>query len=332
MSFLWPSMLLLLLLIPLFVGFYFLLQQRRKRLIVSYGNLGFVQAESGRGPGARRHIPPALFLLSLTALTFALARPQTVMNLPRVEGTVILVFDVSGSMAADDIKPTRMEAAKAAASEFVERQPPGVQVGIVAFSEGGLSVLTPTNDKETLTASIQRLSPQRGTSLANGILVALDTIAKDNGQETDSDAPAPGVTPTPVPEGKYSSAVIVLLTDGENNMLPDPFAAAQTARDRGVRVHTIGVGSAAGVILEVNDYRVHTQLDEAALKQISQITDGTYFNAQSEEDLREIYENIEPQFVIKAEEMEVTSVFAGIGILILLIGGAFSLLWFSRVP
>ena len=125
----------------------------------------------------RRHIPPALFLAGLTILIVALARPQTVVSLPRVEGTVILAFDVSGSMAADDMKPTRMEAAKAAARDFVQRQPPSVQIGVVAFSDNGFSVQVPTNDQDAILAAINRLTPQRGTSLANGIRASLNAIA-----------------------------------------------------------------------------------------------------------------------------------------------------------
>ena len=142
----------------------------------------------------------------------------------------------------------------------------------------------------------------------------------------------PHATPTPVPVSADNSAVIVLLTDGENNMDPDPLAAAQFAADRGVPIHTIAIGSVEGVDLTVNGFTVHTQVDEATLQQIAEITDGFYFNAETEEDLRTIYESIEPGFRINKEETEVTAVFAGLSILILLIGGMLSLLWFSHVP
>ena len=333
MSFIWPVMLLLLLLIPLFVGLYLRLQQRRRRLAASYGALGLMQEAAGRQLGSRRHLPPALFMVGLTLLLFALARPETVVSLPRVEGTVILGFDVSGSMAADDLKPTRMEAAKAAAQEFIQHQPNTVQIGIVAFSDGGFTVQTPTNDQEAILATINRLTPQRGTSLGQGILAALNTIAADAEQALPLDptlTPAP--SPTPVPAGTYTPAVIILLTDGENNQDPDPLAAAQAAADRGVRIYTVGIGRAAGTTLNVDGFTVHTRLDEAMLQQISQLTDGLYYNAENEEELRAIYENLEPQLVIKPEKMEVTSIFAGTSILILLIGGTFSLLWFSRLP
>lgn len=336
MSFIWPAMLLLLLLIPLSAGLYLILQQRRRRrLAASYGAFGLVQEAAGRGPGLRRHIPPALFMFSLSILLLALARPQAVVTLPQVEGTVILVFDISGSMAADDLKPTRIEAAKTAARQFVQSQPATVQIGIVAFSDGGFAVQAPTNDQEAILATINRLTPQRGTSVGQGIVAALNTIFGESEQEPslDNSPTAPPLpTPTPLPQGTYTPAVIILLTDGENNEAPDPLEAAQLAAERGVRIYTVGVGSAAGTTLEVNGFTVHTQLDEAMLQQIAQLTAGAYYNAANEQELQAIYENLKPHLVIKSEDMEVTSIFAGAGILALLMGGAFSMLWFSRVP
>ena len=333
MSFIWPAMLVLLLLIPLCVGLYIRMQQRRRRIAERYGSLGLTPEAAGRRLGSRRHIPPALFLVGLTILMLALARPQTVVSLPRIEGTVILAFDVSGSMAADDMKPTRMEAAKAAARGFVQRQPASVQIGVVAFSDNGFAVQAPTNDQEAILASINRLTPQRGTSLANGILASLNTIAAGAGaplQLSSNRSPTP--TPTPVPKGAYTSAVIVLLTDGENTVSPDPLAAAQAAADRGVRIYTVGIGSAAGATLHIDGFAIHSQLDEAMLQHISQITDGVYYNAENEEDLRKIYEDLDPQLVVKSEKMEVTSILAGAGLFVLLIGGTLSLRWFSRLP
>ena len=336
MSFIWPPMLLSLLLMPLGVALYVRLQRRRRRLAASYGSLGLVQETAGRRLGGRRHVPPALFLLGLTLLAVALARPRTVLSLPKVEGTVILAFDVSGSMAADDLKPTRMEAAKAAARAFVQRQPRTVQIGVVAFSDSGFSVQAPTNDQEAVLAAIDRLAPARGTSLANGILASLNTIAAADGRQTprlySNLTPTPTPTPTPVPKGTYAPAVIVLLTDGENTAPPNPLAAAQVAADRGVRIDTVGIGSAAGATLRVEGFAVRTRLDEATLQQIAQLTDGAYYNAEDEQDLRAIYENLGSRLVSKPELTEVTSMLAGAGLLALLAGGAFSLLWFSRLP
>ncbi|HET7142793.1 MAG TPA: VWA domain-containing protein, partial [Anaerolineales bacterium] len=193
----------------------------------------------------------------------------------------------------------------------------------------------PTNDQATILAAIDRLQPQRGTSVANGIIVSLNTIANVTGQEPIvgfNDSEAAAIRPTPVPTSSDNSAVIVLLTDGENNMDPDPLAAAQFAADRGVPIHTIAIGSVEGVNLTVNGFTVFTKVDEATLQQISEITDGYYFNAETEEDLSTIYESIEPGFKINREETEVTAVFAGMSILVLLAGGMLSLLWFSHVP
>lgn len=343
MSFIWPTMLICLLSLPVFVLLYVQLQLRRKRIAARYGSLGLLQQTGGREIGLRRHVPSALFLVGLAILVFGLARPQAVVSVPRLEGTVILTFDVSGSMAADDIKPTRMEAAKAAARDFVQNQPSSVQIGVVAFSDSGFSVQPPTNDQDLILAAIDRLAPQRGTSLANGILVSLNTIAmRLNGGPppqvegepshlTDL-TPAPTLTPTPVPRGVYVPAVMVLLTDGENNESPDPLAAAQTAADHGVRIYTVGLGSPTGTTLHINGFTVHTQLDEAMLEQIAQITGGTYYNAESEQDLRKVYDELDTQLVVKPEKMEITSIFAGASILVLLIAGVFSLLWFGRLP
>jgi Ca-activated chloride channel family protein len=333
MTFIWPTMLLFLLLVPLLIGLYTRIQLRRGRIAEGLGSMGFMQAAEGGRLGWRRHIPQAIFLVGLTIMVVALARPETVVSLPRREGTVILAFDVSGSMAAEDMQPTRMEAAKAAARDFVQRQPSSVQIGVVAFSDGGIAVQAPTNDQEAILASIERLTPQRGTSLGHGILASLNEIAVSAGEDVGSPSdPTPMPTPTPVPRGTYVPAVIVLLTDGENTQSPDPIAAAQAAADRGVRIYTIGIGSTTGITLQVNGFTVVTQLNEAMLQQISQLTDGAYFKAESEEDLRTIYESLEPQLVTKPEKTEVTSIFAGVSILMLLFGSTFSLLWFGRIP
>jgi Ca-activated chloride channel family protein len=334
MSFIWPAMLCLLLLLPVFIGLYIGLFMRRRRATVRYGSLGLMP-QVGRGFGLRRHIPTLFFVLALAILIVALARPQAVVSLPKVVGTVILAFDVSGSMAADDLKPTRMEAAKAAAQEFVQRQPRSVQIGVVAFSDSGISVQAPTNDRDAILDAIKRLKPERGTSLANGIFASLRAIDSANGPVTNfysNRTPEPTPTPTPVPAGTYTSGMIVLLTDGENNVDPDPFEAAQAAAERGVRIYTVGIGSVTGANLNIEGFTAHTQLDEQTLKEISTLTDGAYYNAGDEEQLLKIYETITTQLIIKPEETEITSIFAGVGILIMLVGAAFSLLWLGRLP
>ena len=339
LTFIWPAMLIFLALVPVFIAAYIWMQQQRRGLTARYGNPALVVQESvGADPSLRawatgavgrrtllRHIPPALFLVALAILIIALARPQTVVSLPRLEGTIILAFDVSGSMAADDLEPTRIEAAKAAARTFVERQPSTVQIGVVTFSDGGFATQPPTDDQAAILASINRLTLQRGTSLARGIEAALNVIEAGSNEEltlATSSTETPVATPTPVPKGTYKPAVIVLLTDGENNQDPDPLVAAQVASDRGVRVYSIGIGSAEGAILNIEGFSVRSRLDEETLRQIAELTGGTYYGAENEEELRTIYDQLNPELVLKPQETEVTALFAGAGILVLLLGAA----------
>lgn len=335
MSFLWPYALLSLLATPLLVLGYLRAQRRREQLLAARGALGLVQNAAGQAPGRRRHLPYALLLGGVILLCLALARPEAQLRLPHIEGVVLLAFDVSGSMAAEDLKPTRMEAARMAAMEFVERQPPGVQVGVVAFSESGFTVQPPTTDRAAVLATLQRLQPERGTSLASGILTALNTIfatPEPSGAVYSNLTPTPTPTPTPAPPGSYASAAIVLLSDGENTAPPDPLEAARIAADRGVRIYTVGVGSPAGVNIVIDGLTYHTRLDEAMLQTIAEMTAGAYYNAQTEEELSAIYEALELELVVKPQRTEITALFAGVAMLFILSGGLLSMLWFGRAP
>ena len=335
MSFIWPQLLLSLILLPLGIVVYRALETRRRRAMIKVG-LGLGQAPVRRRVRLRAQIPSVLFVAGLAVLLVALARPQATVDLPREEGTVVLAFDVSGSMAADDLKPTRMAAAKAATTAFVQDQPAGVVIGVVAFSNAGLSVQAPTDDQATVLAAIKRLAPQQGTSLAQGINASLAAIVlAENPPATNyysNRTPAPSVSPVPVPPGSDSSAVIILLTDGENTQPPDPTAAAQAAADRGVRIDTVGIGSAAGTTLTVDGFKVHTQLDASTLQQISQVTGGTYYAAGDEQALTRIYSDLGSRLVVKPQMIEVTALFAGGGILLLALGAIASLAWLGRLP
>jgi Ca-activated chloride channel family protein len=266
----------------------------------------------------------------------ALARPQGEVSVPHQEGTVILAFDISGSMAGTDLLPTRLDAARAAAKDFVERQPASVVVGVVAFSDSGVAVQQPSNDQATVLAAIDRLAPQRGTSVGQGILASLATIATaaagPNVDYYSNRSPAPTPSPTPVPAGVHAPAVIVLLTDGENNENPDPIQAAQAAADRGIRIYTVGIGSAAGADLDLNGFQVHSTLDAASLKQISDITGGTYYEATDTASLHSIYDNLDTTLVLRTEQIELTALFAAAGLALLLAGGVLSLVWLGRLP
>jgi Ca-activated chloride channel homolog len=336
MSFIWPSLLLILFFVPVLVLLYLWLQRRRHSFAARYGSLGLVHDTVGSGIGVRRHVPAMIFLAGITILLFSLSRPQATVSVPKIEGTVMLTFDVSGSMAAEDLQPTRMEAAKTAARDFVGKQPSGISIGVVVFSDGGISVQPPTDNREETLTTIDRLVPRRGTSIGNGILVALNTIAVDAGDapilNTNDLSQDPAVTPVEAPQGWYPSSVIVLFTDGENNQEPDPAMAAEVAADLGVRVYTVGVGTAAGAPIEVEGMTVHTSLDETMLQFIAFETGGVYYNAGNQEELDRIYNDLEPKLAIKPEEMEMTSIFAGLGMFVFLIGGMLSLLWFGHVP
>jgi len=338
MSFIWPQMLPVLLLIPVGIAISLVIDGKRRNRLAAYG----VSGGSGitrRRLGIRHRIPALMAVVGLTLMALAMSRPQAVVPLPRTEGTVILAFDISASMSATDLTPTRMDAAKAAAKDFVSRQPSSVTIGVVAFSDSGIAVQTPVTDRDTILAAIDRLSPEKGTSVARGIQASLNAIAvaeagpfAGNYYSNQSPAPTPTPTPTPVPSGTHAPAAIVLLSDGENNESPDPFAAAQAAADMGVRIYTVGLGSAAGTTLNLDGFQVFTQLDQATLQQISQTTGGTYYGPADAQQLRSIYDNLDTQLVVQPQETEVTSLVAGLGLLMLLAGGLTSLLWLGRLP
>ena len=328
MTFIWPWMLFTLLLVPLFVGVYMRLRRKRQQAAVDLGPLGVIRDSSGHSPSRRRHIPPLFSLLGLTLLIFGLARPEMFVDLARVEGTVILAFDVSSSMTADDLEPTRMEAAKAAARAVVEHQPSSVQIGVVAFGNGGLVVQPPTDDQAAVFAAIDRLNPQGATSLAQGIYSALNAIAGE-AIAIDLAALEEGV---PVEIGSYPSAVVLLLTDGENTASTDPLEIAQLAAEAGVRIYPVGIGSPEGAVLQIDGFNILSQLNETTLQEIASLTNGSYYLADDEKSLQEIYEKVDLQLTIRGEKMEVTAIFAGFSLLLFLVGGILSLLWFGRMP
>jgi Ca-activated chloride channel family protein len=333
MTFLWPQALLLLALVPIGILVYRAIGRRRRATV--FGDLDRSPASTRRRRLLAR-VPALLFVVGITVIVVALARPQATVDVPREEGTVILAFDISGSMAATDMAPTRMDAAKAAAKAFVERQPASVVIGIVAFSDSGVAVQQPTNDQAAILAAIGRLAPDKGTSVGRGILASLDVIATaaagPNVNYYSGASPTPTPEPTPVPAGTHAPAVIILLTDGENNEQPDPIAAAQTAADRGVRIFPVGIGSAAGADLTLKGFTVHTQLDEATLQQVADTTGGTYAAAADAASLMSIYDHLDTAIVLRNQELELTAIVAGAGLLLLLAAGLASLAWLGRVP
>ncbi len=348
MTFQSPLLLLTIGLVPLFVLATRRIDEGRRRKLATLGGIGRLTSGGGSAatgtpgtpgtPGTRSladRIPAFLVIAALVLFAIALARPQATVALPRVEGTVVLTFDVSGSMAADDVQPTRMESAKAVAKAIVERQPQGVVIGVVAFSDAGLSILAPTSDQATVLQAIDRLGPARGTSVGQGILAALDAI-----QQAEADTPPgyysnrsapPTEAPAPVAPGSHADAAIVLFSDGENNERPDPLSAAQVAANEGVRILTVGVGTTGGTTLDLDGFRVQTSLDEALLQQVSSVTDGTYQPAASA-DPGAVYTNLSARLVSRDEEIEVTALVAGAGLILLVAGVITSLARSGRLP
>jgi Ca-activated chloride channel family protein len=224
-----------LLLIPVLIGLYARAQQRRRTAALRFASAALAQNIWGNAPRFVRHVPALFFLVATAIMLIGAARPQTEATLPVHEGTIILAIDVSGSMQADDAKPTRMEAAKSAASSFADKQPPDIRIGVVSFTDNAFIVQAPTTDHAAVAAAIKRLQPPRGTNVSAGILSSLDAIF--NTTLAAGTAPQPGVTPrptpTPVPQGEHSPAVIILLTDGESNVGPDPLDVAHQAAKQG---------------------------------------------------------------------------------------------------
>jgi len=355
MTWLWPESLLLLGLIPFMVALYIWMLRRRRRFAVRYSSLALVRDALPGQSRWRRHFPFALFLLALTALVIAMARPAAIVTVPTNQTTIILSLDVSRSMCSTDIKPSRLQAAKQAALSFIQHQKYSTQIGVVAFGGFAELVQPPTTDQELLQDAVQSLVTGRRTAIGSGILTALDAIA-----EIDKNV-APSVTsansalaPTPVPKGAYAPDIIVLLTDGVSNSGPLPLDAAQQAVDRGVRVYTIGFGTAnggefpncagqfgpndpfggpgfgrdpGGFGFGFGGGGFRRGIDEDTLKQIAAMTGGEYYSAESADELQKVFQRLPTYLIAKHQTLEISVGFAALAAL--LVGAAIlmSFIW-----
>jgi Ca-activated chloride channel homolog len=351
MDLLWPGFLLLLVLIPLLLGIYIWILRRRKRFTVRYSSLSLVHEALPRQSRWRRHIPFALFLLALTSLIFALVRPVAIFTTPAADRTIILTMDVSRSMCSTDVLPNRLEAAKKAAISFIQRQAGRTQIGVVAFAGFAAIVQPPTNDQELLLDAVQNLLTARRTAIGGGILKSIDAIAEiDKSIAPSAFDPSTGTQPTAVPKGAYAPSIIVLLTDGVSNSGPSPLSAAQQAADRGIRVYTIGYGTAdaEGVpncnpgAPQNNDQfffgggnfgggggggGFRRGIDEETLRKIADMTGGKYYSAESSNDLETIFRSLPTDLITKHETMEISVFFAMLGALLLGLSLVLSFLW-----
>jgi len=335
MTFAWPAMLWLLVLVPALGALHALASRRRRATRERAAAVLRLADLRGLGPGVRRHVPAALFLLGMAIGIVALARPSASVLLPHRRGTVILSVDISGSMRARDIFPNRMEAVKSAARAFVKAQPAGLRLGVVAFSSSAFLVQAPTANKALVLEAIDRLHPQMFTAVGSGLLAALDAIFP-RPPEAGSDPNAPLVNEAPdeqpaVAPGSDTSAAIILLSDGQSNQGPDPLDAAQAAASRGVRVFTIGVGTREGTNLSFGGFAFHAILDEATLKKIALITRGSYFKASSAGELQGIYRSLGTRLQVERADTEITALLLAAALVTFLLMGALSMAWFHRL-
>jgi len=346
MTFLWPEMLWLLLIVPALVAGYFYILRRKQESAVKYASLTMVKQAIRAGQRFRRHIPPLLFLLALIAMTVAIARPAAIVLLPSQYQTIILAMDVSGSMRATDVKPNRLAAAQATAKAFVAEQPSNVRIGVVSFAATASVVQSPTQSREDIITAIDRFQLQRGTAIGSGIIVSLATIFPDAGIDVSSfiygrrgargvplDQAGKSDQPTfkPVAPGSYTSAAIILLSDGQRTTGPDSLEAAQLAADRGVRIFTVGFGTQSGETIGFEGWSMRVRLDEETLKTIAHMTRGEYFYAGTATDLKKVYQVLNSKFLLEKKPMEISSLFAGAAALIAVTSALLSLLWFHRI-
>ncbi|MCW2846204.1 MAG: Ca-activated chloride channel family protein [Marmoricola sp.] len=315
MSFLSPWWLLLLVPVLLLVVAYVLQQRRRSRYAVRFASLPMLERLAPRSPGWRRHLPAALLLLAFVALALAAARPEADVRVPRKNATVIVAIDVSISMRATDVEPSRLEAAAAAATKFVEDLPKGFNIGLVTFS-GQTSVrAAPTTDRKEVEAALQNLTLSTRTAIGEGVFTSLDEIKS-----------------TAVRAGqKKVPGTVVLLSDGTNTTGRTPQEAAAAARAAGVPVSTIAYGTQSGTV-ELEGQLVPVPVDRETLATLARDAGGRAYTAETSNELDNVYDNIRSSIGLRTETREITQYFAALALFLGLVAAGLSLRWFARLP
>ena len=344
-NFLWPQFLWLLLALPLLVLVYLWLLRRKKKTALRYASLSIVREAMGAGQTIRRHIPPLLFLFALGFMLLASSRPSAVVTLPSNQQTIMLAMDVSGSMRATDVKPSRIVAAQTAAKAFLTELPRTVKVGIVAFAGSAQVAQIPTVNREDLASAIDRFQLQRGTAIGNGIVMSLATLFPDAGIDLQAlqtgrdrqrglaidEAKKETKAFTPVAPGSFNSAAIILLTDGQRTTGVDSLEAAKMAADRGVRIYTVGIGTVDGETIGFEGWSMRVRLDEETLKAIAAKTQAEYYYAGTAADLKKVYETLSSRLTVEKKETEISGLLALAAALLALLSAGLSLLWFNRI-
>ena len=320
MSFASPTLLWGLLLVPVLLLAYLLVQRRRIKYAARFTNLDLLANIVDASPGRRRRVPAILALAALAALLVAVARPQAVIAVPREEATVVLAMDGSASMNATDVAPTRLDAAKSAASTFLDELPERFQTGLVSFSDAVTVLEEPTDDREAVRASLDGIQGEVGTAIGEAIRESVDLAPRDENGELSKDA----------------LFAVLLLSDGTNTSGVEPSVAVDEMKETGIPIYTIALGTEAGTVDIPNSFgdvqTVDVPPDPETLRQIADETGGQFFEAPTEADLQEVYEKIGSQVTYEDEERELTAAFAGAGAFFLLIGATLSALWFGRLP
>lgn len=342
-----PQNLWALLAVPALVAFYVHLLRRKKKAALRFPSLRDVKEALDRSNGFRRHAPPALLIIAITLALVAFARPAVFLTLPSQQSQIILAMDVSISMRAEDVEPDRITAAKNAAKAFIEDMPSSTRIGIVAFAGTAMLTQEPTGDRQMLIAAVDGFRLQRATNIGGAILAALKALfpsmefdialpdyqrdwRRTLGRSLDQPEIPPSEQYVPVPPGSYKAAAVILLTDGQATTGPDPLAAARVAADRGVRIFTVGLGSLRGEIASYEGRRLRVRIDEESLKAIADITKAKYFFAGSGAALTDIYKELNSQFILERKETEVSSIFAALASLFMVVAAGLSLAWSSR--
>ncbi len=351
MHFVWPEALWTLLTLPLLWAAYVWMIKRQRAQALRFPSLMLLRPALQGQRAWRRHVPPLLLWLALACTLLALGRPFARVALPSDYMTLVMALDVSRSMLAQDVPPSRIEAAKDAAKAFIRELPPQVRVGIVSFAGSAQLAQQVTDQREDLLAAIDRFELQRGTATGSGLLLALSTLMPDAGIQLESalygasfgsagamggarplgSAPASSTAkPPPVPVGSYTAGAIILLSDGRRTTGPDPMDAARQAADLGVRVHTVAFGTPDGVIPGLEGYSFFARVDEETLQAVAKATGGEFFRAQNAQDLAHIYAKLSSRVAVETRETEV-SVLMGLAALLLVVSSlGLSMVWLRR--
>ncbi|MEY2621204.1 MAG: hypothetical protein RIT26_1024 [Pseudomonadota bacterium] len=302
MTFLHPEWLSILWLWPLLIGVYLYLL-RRRRQAVSWSSIELIRQAQGRSSVWRRHLPPALLALAGALSVVGLARPMAKLTLPSDHMTLILAMDVSRSMLAQDVPPSRIEAAQAAARQFLTDLPANIRVGLVTFAGNAQVAQHVTDRREDLLAAIDRFQLQRATATGSGLLLSLSTLLPHVKFDLNDQDAAAAQDRLP---GSYTGGAIVLLSDGRRTNGPDPVAVAHLAARQGVRVFTVAFGTPNGFIPGYEGYSFFTRVDEEALKAVADITAGEFYRAESAQDLHQVYQHMTQQFTLETRESEIS--------------------------